>query len=298
MAGPALGHAVAVVTGASRGAGRGIAVALGATGATVYVTGRSTREGTRTENLPGTIEETADAVRERGGRGIALRCDHAVDAEVEAAFDRVAAEAGRIDLLVNNVWGGYEGHEEGVDAVPFWLEDVVGRWRGMFELGLRAHLIASKCAVPRMLGGGGLIVNTIAYAEGGYGGNLMYDVAKRAITAATERMALELRPWNIAAIALAPGFLRTERVLAAHAARPFDLSGTESPEYVGRAVAALAADPGVMRLSGTRQTAGGLAREYGFTDVDGTQPPPFAMPDGWEEQVLARQRRRAEAARG
>ena len=179
------------------------------------------------------------------------------------------------------------------------LQDVARHWRSMYELGLRAHLVATKHAVPLMLRRGhGLIVNTIAHADGGYGGNLLYDVAKRAITATTECMALELRSWDIAVVALAPGFMRTERVLAAHAKHPFDLSGTESPAYLGRAVAALAADPGAIRFTGQRLTVGDLAREYGFTDTDGTRPAAFSLPPGWQEKVLAKQREQAEEALG
>jgi NAD(P)-dependent dehydrogenase (short-subunit alcohol dehydrogenase family) len=270
---------VAVVTGASRGAGRAIALQLGEAGATVYVTGRSVRGAPTTENLPGTIDETAEEVTTRGGTGIAVRCDHTIVADVEALFAQVQREQGRLDLLVNNVWGGYEHYDGAEFVAPFW-EQPLQRWEGMFTAGVRAHLLAGRFAAPLMLPQRrGLIVNTVAWAFDKYLGNLFYDVAKAAIIRMAFGMAEELRPHGIAAVALAPGFMRTERVMAEHARSPFDLSATESPEYLGRAVAALAADPEVLTKSGRVLTAGDLAREYGFTDVDGRQPEAFRIPD-------------------
>ena len=186
-------------------------------------------------------------------------------------------EQGRLDLLVNNVWGGYEQYEfEGFTA-PFW-DQPLRHWQGMFEAGLRAHLVASRYAVPLMLQQRrGLIINTVAWDRGMYLGNLFYDVAKAAIIRMAYGMAEELRPHGVAALALAPGFVRTERVMAAHALQPFPLDRTESPEYIGRAVAHLAADPQVMQKSGKVMAVGDLAREYGFTDIDGKQPPAFRI---------------------
>lgn len=271
---------VAVVTGASRGAGRGIALVLGAAGATVYVTGRSARGGPTTEGLPGTIDDTADEVTRRGGQGIPVRCDHTADVDVAALFERVRHEHGRLDLLVNNAWGGYEHHDYRTFAAPFW-EQPASRWEAMFTAGVRAQLFASRFAVLLMLPQRrGLIVCTVAWSFGDYLGNLFYDVAKAAVNRLAFGMAHELRPHGVAAVALAPGFVRTERVLAAHAAHPFDLTGTESPEYIGRAVAALAADPEVLRKSGQVLTVGELAQEYGFTDTDGRQLPPFRLSRG------------------
>src|SRR4051794_36230932 len=153
---------VAVVTGASRGIGKGIALALGEAGATVYVSGRSDA-GAATENLPGTIRETSEQVTQRGGQGIAVRCDHTIDAEVEALFARIAKEPGRLDLLVNNVWGGYEQFDWARFAAPFW-EQPLRQWAGMFEAGVRAHLVASRLAVPLMIPNrSGLIVHTTAW---------------------------------------------------------------------------------------------------------------------------------------
>jgi NAD(P)-dependent dehydrogenase (short-subunit alcohol dehydrogenase family) len=275
---PKLHGRVAVVTGASRGAGRAVALVLGEEGATAYITGRSTRGGPTTDDMPGTVEDAAEAVTSRGGLGVPVRCDHTDDTQVEGLFQRVRREQGRLDLLVTNAWGGYEQHDLDSFQRPFW-EQPLRHWQGMFTAGLRAHLAASRFAVPLMLGQGkGLIVCTTAWDRGKYLGNLFYDVAKAAVNRLAWGMARELRPHGIAALALAPGFMRTERVLAAHNERPFDLSQTESPEYLGRAVVALAADPEVMRKSGEVLTVGDLAREYGFTDVDGRQPPPFELP--------------------
>ena len=270
---------VAVVTGASRGAGRAIAEALGAAGATVYVTGRSARGAGTTEGLPGTVEEAAEQVTAAGGTGVAVRCDHTSDADVAGLFARIDAERGRLDVLVNNVWGGYEGYDGRTFDAPFWEQPLSRRWDGMWVAGVRAHLLASQHAAPRMIRARrGLIVSTVAWAFGAYMGNVFYDAAKAAIARAMFGMGEELREHGVAAVALAPGFMRTERVLAAHAAHPFDLSITESPSYLGRAVAALAADPNVLRRTGRLLTAGELAREYGFTDVDGRQPEPFRLP--------------------
>jgi NAD(P)-dependent dehydrogenase (short-subunit alcohol dehydrogenase family) len=270
---------VAVVTGASRGAGRGIALVLGEAGATVYVTGRSARGSPTTEGLPGTVEETAELVDARGGRGVAVRCDHTSETEVRALFDRVRDEQGRLDLLVNNVWGGYERHARGLPMAPFWKLETGDYWAGMFEAGLRAHFLASRFAAPLILPQKrGLVVNTVAWLGGAYLANIYYDVAKSAIIRMAQGMAHDLKPHGIAAVALAPGFIRTERVMAAHAGHPFDLSATESPEYIGRAVLALWRDPDLLARTGQALTVGDLAREYGFTDVDGRQIPPFVMP--------------------
>jgi NAD(P)-dependent dehydrogenase (short-subunit alcohol dehydrogenase family) len=269
---------VSVVTGASRGAGAAIAEELGRAGATVYVTGRSTRSTSRTEGLPGTIDETAERVTAAGGRGIAVRCDHTDDADVAALFDRIRAESRRLDLLVNNAWGGYEQHDMAEFTADFWTQPLV-YWDRMFTAGVRAHLVASRSAAPLMVERrSGLIVHTIAWAFGAFLGNLYYDTAKAAIVRLAFGEAKQLAKHRVAAVALAPGFMRTERVMAAHARAPFDLAETESPVYVARAVRALAEDARAIERTGAVLTAGELAREYGFTDVDGRQPPPFYLP--------------------
>jgi NAD(P)-dependent dehydrogenase (short-subunit alcohol dehydrogenase family) len=280
-----LSDTTALVTGASRGIGRGIALALGDAGATVYVTGRSAAAD-RTDDLPGTVDDTAAAVTDRGGRGIAVQCDHTDDEAVAALFDRIdrdfasdraADEPGGLDLLVNNVWGGYEGYGAGFDE-PFW-EQSVERWDRMFDAGVRAHFTASRLAVPRMLAAGGGLVVTVSAGHGDrYRGNVPYDVSKTATERLTRAMAHELRDAPVAAVAVQPGFTRTERVRDAVGDDADTLAETESPLYTGRAVVALAADSAVGERSGGVHRVGDLAREYGFTDVDGGQPSPFDLP--------------------
>jgi NAD(P)-dependent dehydrogenase (short-subunit alcohol dehydrogenase family) len=290
----ALQGRIAVVTGASRGAGRGIALELGAAGATVYVTGRSTRaEPARSYGqilalsglaaMPGSIDATAEEVSRAGGRGIAVQCDHTDEAQVQALFERVQREAGRLDLLVNNAWGGHETFD-GVFDAPFW-EHPLAQWDSMMDRGVRNHLLASRCAAPMMLREKrGLIVTTTFWDRGRYlRGNLFYDLAKAAMTRLAFGIAEELRPHGVASIAVSPGWMRTELVLAGHHTdeahwqqRPA-LARTESPRYLGRAVAALAGDPQVMAKSGSVQRVADLARDYGFTDIDGRQVEAFEM---------------------
>ena len=283
---PHLSDFVTLVTGASRGAGRGIALELGAAGATVYVTGRSVEGGKTTDNVPGTIEQTARDVTARGGRGMAIRCDHTVDAEVEAVFARLRDAHGRLDLLVNNVWGGYENPDcRPLPMLPFW-EQPRRQWDGMFAAGLRAHIVASQLAVPLMLPQRrGLIVCTTAnLAPLPYMPNLFYDLAKHAVARLVWAMARELRDHDVAAVAVAPGFMRTERVVEAfrRAGAQAALDGPGGPKettaYLGRAIAALASDDNVIAKSGQVLEVGTLATEYAFTDADGSQPPPFRLP--------------------
>ncbi|MBX3625563.1 MAG: SDR family oxidoreductase [Rhizobacter sp.] len=291
---PLQGH-VAVVTGASRGAGRGIALELGAAGATVYVTGRSTRvqpaEGydqilalSKLDRLPGNIDDTADEVSRLGGQGIAVRCDHTAEDEVRALFERVGHEQqGRLDLLVNNAWGGHESFDGMFDA-PFW-EHPLAHWDSMMDRGVRNHLVASRCAAPLFVERRrGLVVTTTYWDRGRYlQGNLFYDLAKSAMARLAFGIAQELKPHGVASVALSPGWMRTEFVLRGHQTdeahwqeRPA-LARTESPRYLGRAVAALAADPQVMGRTGEVLRVGDLARVYGFTDIDGRQPAPFEL---------------------
>jgi|SRR5688572_475534 len=280
-----LNDIVALVTGGSRGAGRAIALELGAAGATVYVTGRSIRGGSTTDNVPGTIDDTAGEVTSRGGTGIAVRCDHTADADVEALFARIRDDHGRLDLLVNNVWGGYEHPDcRPLTIAPFW-EQSLQQWDRMFTAGVRAHLTASRLAAPLMVPRRrGLIVTTTAHLRAlPYMKNLFYDLAKNAVLHLVWAMAQELREHNVAAVAVAPGFMRTERIVEAFtragAAHALDGPGgpKETPFYLGRAIVALASDPGVIDKSGQLLEVGTLAKEYGFTDVDGTQPEPFRL---------------------
>ena len=282
---PELTDTIALVTGASRGAGRAIALELGAARATVYVTGRSIRGGPTTDNVPGTIDDTAAEVSERGGTGIAVRCDHTSDADVDVLFARIRDDHGRLDLLVNNVWGGYEDPNcRPLTIAPFW-EQSVQQWDRMFTAGVRAHLTASRLAAPLMVPRRrGLIVSTTANLRAlPYLRNLFYDLAKNAVSHLVWAMAQELREHNVAAVALAPGFMRTERIVEAFtragAAHALDGPGgpKETPFYLGRAIVALAADPRVLDKSGELLEVGALAQEYGFTDLDGTQPPPFRL---------------------
>ena len=277
---------VVLVTGASRGAGRGIALEFGSAGATVYVTGRSVGGGPTTDNVSGTIDDCARDVTARGGRGMAVRCDHTIDAEVEGLFERIRAEQGRLDVLVNNVWGGYEDSQcRPLPRVPFW-EQSLTQWDRMFTAGVRAHLIASRLAVPLMLPQRrGLIATTTANLDPlPYLRNIFYDVSKNAVARMTWVMAHELREHGIAALAVAPGFMRTERVEEAfRRAGALDaLNGPGGPKettaYLGRAIVALASDPKVLEKSGQVLEVGALAREYQFTDIDGSQPPPFRIP--------------------
>jgi NAD(P)-dependent dehydrogenase (short-subunit alcohol dehydrogenase family) len=255
---------VAVVTGGTRGVGRGVARGLAQEGAQVFVTGRSVGE----DNVP--LED----------RVTGLKCDHREDAEVAVAFERILRGAGGIDILVNNVWGGYERMlEDGVFTwtKPFW-EQPVWRWDAMFSAGVRAHYVASQLAaksmVPRRRG---LIVNISFWAAQKHIGNVAYGVSKAATDKLTTDMAAELRPHGVAVVSLYPGLVRTEKVM--EAAAWLDLSNSESPEFVGRAVAALAADPDVMRHSGTVQVAAQLAQQYRFVDVDGKSPRPLTLAD-------------------
>ena len=273
---PDLSDQVAVVTGASRGVGKGVAVVLGECGATVFVTGRSSRAA---GDAGRTVEATAEEVTARGGRGIPVVTDHTDDLQVDALFDRVRREPGRLDLLVANAWGGYESNAGFTD--PFW-EQPMARWDAMFTAGLRAQFAAARAAAPAMVArGAGLIVVTGGTDLGDhYLGNVPYDVVKAASTRLVVALAHELRPRGVAAVGVHPGFTRTEAVVDAFAQQGADPPPeTHSPEFVGRAVASVLADPDPMRLSGTGAQAADLARRYGFTDVDGRTIAPFALPD-------------------
>jgi NAD(P)-dependent dehydrogenase (short-subunit alcohol dehydrogenase family) len=276
-AAPDLRGRVSVVTGASRGVGRGIALALGECGATVYVTGRSTRAHPRAR---GTVDETAADVTARGGHGIAARADHTDDAQTAAVFARVASEQGRLDLLVANAWGGYEAGTDDFTA-PFW-EQPLDRWDAMFTAGLRAQFATARAAAPAMVQANeGLIVLT-----GGtdltthYLGNVPYDVVKAASSRLVVVLAHELRDHGVAVVGVYPGFTRTEAVVEAFAKQGAEPPPeTHSPEFVGRAVAHVLADDRRIELSGTGAQAATLGERYGFADVDGRAISAFALPD-------------------
>ena len=254
---------VAVVTGASRGVGKGIAEELIEQGAHVFVTGRS-----------------RDDLAYLGERGTALVCDHRDDQQVESAFQHVLRDAGHIDVLVNNVWGGYENMVENgafTWGKPFW-EQPMWRWDAMFTAGVRAHYHASQLAARAMVARrSGLIVNISFWSAQKHIGNVAYGVAKAATDKLTADMAHELKPHRVAAVSLYPGLVRTEKVM--EAAAYLNLSNSESPRYIGRAVAALARDPDVMAVSGQWLVAAALGAKYGFADTDGKTPRPLTLAD-------------------
>jgi len=251
---------VALVTGGSRGVGRGIAEELGSLGATVYVTGR-------------TVEQAA-----LGAGCIPLKCDHADDEQVAAVFARLASESDRLDLLVNNVWGGYERMIEDGQftwGLPFWQQPL-WRWDAMFAAGVRAHYVASTFAARAMVQqGSGVIINISFWAAQKHIANVPYGVSKAATDKLTADCAQELRKFGIAVVSLYPGLIRTEKVM--EAAQYLDLSNAESPRFIGRAVAALVTDSDVMARSGGVVVAAAYARECGFTDVDGKCPNALAL---------------------
>ncbi len=275
---PPLAGRVAVVTGTSRGVGRGVALALGEAGATVYGTGRSLHGDIAVGGVEGNIHDTADEVNRLGGVGVPVRCDHRDDADVEALFRRVADEQGRLDLLVNAAWGGYEDMVEGGEFTwerLFW-DQPLWRWDAMFGSGVRACYVASRFAARIMLGRrSGLIVALSHWAGRKYKGNVAYGVAKAATDRMVRDIAHELRPHGIAAVSLYPGLVRTERVM--QFAQYLDLSNSESPLFAGRAVAALTTDPRIMERSGQVLVAAELAEQYGFMDVDGRRPRPLTL---------------------
>jgi NAD(P)-dependent dehydrogenase (short-subunit alcohol dehydrogenase family) len=273
---------VALVAGATRGAGRGIAVQLGAAGATVYATGRTTRQGRSEMNRPETIEETAELVNQAGGRGIAVQADHLVPDQVKALVARIEAEHGALHVLVNDIWGA---------TTMEWNKTV---WESSLDVGLRTlrlavdtHAITSHFAIPLLIKTpGGLVVEvtdgTAEYNATNYRVSFFYDLAKAANLRMAFALARELKPYAGTAVALTPGWLRSEAMLDAYGVTEANwrdatkksphFAISESPAFVGRAVAALAQDPDVARWSGQALSSGQLARIYGFTDLDGSQP--------------------------
>ncbi len=274
---------VALVAGATRGAGRGIAVELGAAGARVYVTGRTTRMQRSELDRPETIEETAELVQQAGGEGIAVQVDHLDAAQVEALVTRIEREQGRLDILVNDVWGADFLIEWNV---PVWEHSLENGLR-MLRLAIDTHTITSHFALPLLIkNSGGLVVEmtdgTAEYNNSKYRVSLFYDLAKTSVIRIAWALAEELRPYQCNAVSLTPGWLRSEQMLDnygiseanwrdAIAKQPHFVI-TETPRYVGRAVAHLAGDPEVARWSGQSLSSGELAKVYGFTDLDGSQP--------------------------
>ncbi|NJP48770.1 SDR family oxidoreductase [Streptomyces sp. SBST2-5] len=281
---------VALVAGATRGAGRGIAVELGAAGATVYVTGRSTRERRSEYDRPETLEDTAGLVTEAGGRGIAVPTDHLVPEQVRALVERIDREQGRLDVLVNDIWGAEKLFDW---EAPVWEHDLDKGLR-LLRLAIDTHAITSHHALPLLLRRpGGLVVEvtdgTADYNRDHYRVSFFYDLAKSAVLRMAFALSHELGPRGATAVALTPGWLRSEIMLEEFGVREDNwrdalervphFAISETPRYVGRAVAALAADPDVSRHNGASLSSGGLAREYGFTDLDGSSP------DAWRYLV-------------
>ena len=275
---------VALVAGATRGAGRGIAIALGEAGATVYCSGRSTRKRRSEYDRPETIEETAELVGAAGGTGIAVAVDHLEPDAVAVLVERIDAEQGRLDVLVNDIWGAERLFEWNK---PIWEHDL-GKGLRVLRLAVETHLITSHFALPLLIREpGGLVVEmtdgTREYNATNYRVSTFYDLAKSAILRLAFSQGEELAPHGCTAVALTPGWLRSEIMLENYGVtednwrdgariNPHFAAISESPRFVGRAVAALAADPHLHERNGGSFSSGELAREYGFTDVDGSQP--------------------------
>jgi dehydrogenase/reductase SDR family protein 1 len=276
---PQLSGKVAVVTGASRGVGKGVALGLGEAGATVYVTGRSLAVG---DDPRGSLSRTVDEIAALGGRGIAVRCDHRDDSDVERVFERVRTEQGRLDVLVNNVMSTPQRAELPSGALsqwdlhPFW-EMPLSVWDSFHLVGLRSHYVASVFAASLLIeSSGGLIVCISAPGSRRYVQNVAYGVGKAGVEKLAADMAEELRPHGVASVSLWPGFIRTEDVVGQPDVYP-DLSATVPQIFPGRAIAALAADPSVIERTGETLKAADLAGEYGFDAAEPSwlaQPPP------------------------
>jgi NAD(P)-dependent dehydrogenase (short-subunit alcohol dehydrogenase family) len=287
---------VAVVAGATRGVGRGIAMMLGEAGATVYCTGRSVRGKLASgKKRPETIEETAELVTAQGGQGVAVRVDHTVEKQVAQLFARVRREQERLDVLVNDVWGGDALMQWGV---PFWQLDMK-KGRTMLSRAIWAHVLTSRYGVPLMVERKtGLVVEVTDGDFLGWRGNLFYDLAKAGAIRLAYSMASDLRDTGVSAVAVTPGFLRSEAMLdrfgvteenwREYVKKDRHFAESETPWYVGRAVAALAADPNVSAKSGRVFASWTLAREYGFTDRDGRRPDWGSYIDGVVREILER----------
>lgn len=271
---------ICLVAGASRGLGRGIAKGLGEAGATVIVTGRSSEAGPRTDHRSETFEDTAREVEAAGGKGHPYRCDHTQEREVDALVSWCLRRFGRLDCVVDAVWGGNEGYDGerypdgSAFGAPFWRRPVA-RLGQSFEAGVFAQLLLARAVAPAMVQTRRGLFLTVSFdTADGYLGDVVYDLAKASMNRLTLVMAAELKPFGVTALALSPGHVLTERVRDAGMAP----QTTETPLYAGRAVAALAADPQVARYAGQVLHVADLARLYGFTDRDGAQPARFTIP--------------------
>ena len=274
-----LSNQVALVTGASRGIGKGIALSLAEAGAKVYITGRTTKEGESASKLSGNIYQTAKEIADIGGECVAIQCDHLDDTQVESVFDKLSRAEKKLNILVNNVWGGYEYFTDGTEfwnEKEFWTQPN-SRWDSMFQAGIRAHFVASRLAAPLLIENQGIIINLSFFAAQRNDKGVAYGAAKAATDHMVACMAEELKKYNVTAISLYPGLVRTEAVLKA--AEHLDLSNSESPQFIGRAVAALATDKYVMKKTGKRLIAAELGIEYKFRDIDGRQPKPISVND-------------------
>ena len=269
---------VALVTGASRGIGRGTAIALAKEGAKVYITGRTIKENTSSTNLTGSIYTTEAEINQMHGNCIAIQCDHTYDDQTEEVFKRIQSENNKLDILVNAVWGGYEHFTDGTE---FWKEEgfwdmPLQRWDKMFDAGIRAHFVASSFASKLMIPcKQGLIINYSFWAAERNDKGVAYSVAKAATNKMTECMAYELNKHNISVITLYPGLVRTEAVMKN--GDYLDISNSESNEFSGRVIAKIYNDSNRMRLSGKRYISAELALKYHVQDIDGKQPVPLTV---------------------
>lgn len=271
-----LSRKVVLVTGGTRGIGKGIAISLAKEGAIVYFTGRTEIEYHGAVKLSGSIQATEKEIKQAGGTGHGIKCDHENDAQTKMVIDRIVSEQGKIDVLVNNVWGGYEFYNDGTE---FWKEKgfwtaPISRFDKMFNTGVRAHYVTTLTTVPQMISQGcGLIINLSFWSAERNDMGVAYGMAKSATNKMSETMAYELKEYGISVVTIYPGLVRTESVMKA--SQFFDLSNSESTEFIGLAVAALASDPNILGKSGTKQTAAQIAIDYGYKDIDGKQPIPL-----------------------
>ncbi len=269
---------VALVTGASRGIGKGTAIALAKEGVKVYITGRTTEENASSSNLPGSIYTTEREINDRYGTCIAIKCDHTQDEQTERVVNKIQTENSTVDILVNSVWGGYEYY---TDGSTFWTEKgfwdmPFQRWDKMFDAGVRAHFITSSLVSKIMLvQNHGLIINLSSWAADRSDKGVAYSVAKAATNKMTECMAYELNKYHVSVITLYPGLVRTESVMKNN--QFFNMSNSESTEFSGRVIAQIAHDTDNLSLSGKKYTSAELALRYNIQDIDGKQPQPLTV---------------------